>query len=88
MIRMGKYQMNARGQVSLHEPEEKSADEILREVKRVRHDLISAHGITDDEHLELIKKIKGGTRNIRYLAVGEDYPRLKDVAAYIVREYN
>jgi hypothetical protein len=88
-MRVGKFNLNPRtGRVELNRPEHKPVDEILREVKGHRRDLIRAHSITDEELRMLIIRIVSGTRNVQYLARGTDYARLKDLIAYIVREYS
>lgn len=83
-----RFHVNRLGQVALtKQPHEKNVNEIFREVKARRQDLIRAHNITDLELRALITRIKSGIRNVTYLAVGEDWIRLHDIAAYIVREY-
>lgn len=85
MIRMGRFDLDPRtGIVGMHKEPVKNADEIFREVKARRRDLIAAHTITDGEIKGIITKVKGGTRNTFYLAPDR---RLVDMAAYIVREY-
>lgn len=76
------------GQMEKVQTEHLTADEIFDRVKRGRRDLIRAYDITDDELKTLIRKILGGTRNTMYLAPGKDYQRLRDIAAYIVREHS
>lgn len=90
MIKFGtQWQLNPRtGQVERARTQAKSADQIFREVKARRHDLIRAHNITDDELKAIITKVMSGTRNVLYLAKGADMRRLRDISAYIVREYS
>lgn len=68
-------------------PRPKTA-KVLAEVKRRRHDLITAHTITDEELTVVIDKILGGTRNLRYLVDASTHARLADICTYIVRQYS
>jgi hypothetical protein len=69
--------------------ERKNANQIFNEVKRCRQDLIRAHSVTDEELMLMIKRVMSGTRNLSYMVTpAKNFPRLKDLAAYIVREYS
>lgn len=88
-IKIGQYNYDpATGSLARHQREKKTPQQVFDEVKRKRHDLIRAHSIRDEELKELIKKVLSGTRNTAYLARGADYSRLRDIAAFIVREYS
>jgi hypothetical protein len=64
-----------------------TANQIFKEVKLKRPDLIRIHAITDAELMDIITKVKSGWRNVLHLAPGENYARLRDISNYIVNNY-
>lgn len=65
---------------------ELSTPELLRRVKHQFHSHIINMEIHDEEITDLIYKVKGGTRNIRYLVHGGNVLRLRDIANFIIHQ--
>jgi len=82
-----KFELNRRTlQVQMVRDDELSTPELLRRVKYQFRSHINNMEILDGEILDLISKVKGGTRNIRYLVNGGNVLRLRDIANFIVHQ--
>lgn len=60
--------------------------ELLRRIKSIFYMRIRIGKVTDEEIMELIKKVHSGTRNIHYLVKRGEGTRVRDIAEYIIRE--
>lgn len=84
---MPKFELDCRtGMMKIKHDSTPPGDFLFRQVKRVHGALIMRNGITDDAILNMIAKVKSGTRNIRYLSASTKAEQ--EIAYFILRQFN